>query len=468
MFDEAERLYRVGTNTEGLNELLRYRGVLHRERNRFNEAQQQFEECLDSARGAGIESQQIAALIQLSYLASLQGKAEEAENYAKQAITVAEQHQVENLAASALLELGNSYSARRDYVNAEHYFKQAIQLARANKGRVNEMNGHSNLGGLYIATLRVDEGLQMVQQALDFFRTENYPRNISTCLTHLGRGYRRKGDYALALQAFNDKLTLAQQIDNQRVVADSYGEIGAVLMEQENLPEALKRYVDAAKIYEDFGQTTRIAYTKMNRGHILWRMGNYNEVEVLFEELANTPALAATVKVARAQTRLSQKRFPEAFKLSNEGITLAGETDAEVSIQGIYTAGLAKAFSGDPKGGWKLCQEAVKKASGAGDFTLHSRALLAEAQAALLANDAQTALKLALEAQARFARGSQFESEWRAWFIASQASKRLGNQIQSEEQLKNAQRVRSNLEQQWGADAFKQYTLRPDIQDYTL
>lgn len=468
MLEKAEHLYRLGGTAEGLNELLRYRGIFYRERNRFTEARLQFEEGLTSARGAGIESQQIAALIQLSYLASLQGKAEEAETYAKQAITFAEQNRLENLAASAFLELGNSYSTKRDYVNAERNFKQAYNLAQASKGRVNEMNALSNLGGLYIATLRVDDGLPMVQQALEFFRAENYPRNSSTCLTHLGRGYRRKGEYALALQALNEKLTLAQQVDNQRVIADSYGEIGAVLMDQENLPEALKRYEEAGKIYEQLGQATRNAYTKINRVHILWRLGNYAQVEALSSELATTPALAATLKMAMGQTRLSQRTFPEAIKLSNEGITLAGETDPEVTIQSLFTLGLAKANSGDPKGGFELCKEAEKKAAGMGDFTLLSRALLAEAEAALLSGDAQTALRLALDAQARFARGSQFESEWRAWFIASQASQKLGNQAQSEEQLKNARSARSNLERQWGPDAFKQYSSRPDIQVYTL
>jgi tetratricopeptide (TPR) repeat protein/predicted Ser/Thr protein kinase len=468
MFDEAERLYRIASNTEGINELLRYRGILLRETNRFDEARAKFQECLESAKGSGIESQQIAALIQLSYLASLQGKAEEAENYAKQAITFAEQNQLENLAASALVELGNSYSARRDYVNAERYFKQAIQLARASKGRVNEMNALSNLGGLYIATLRVDDGLSMVKQALDFFRQENYHRNISTCLTHLGRGYRRKGEYALALQALNEKLTLAQQVDNKRVIADCYFEMGSVLMDQENLPESLNRYEDARKIYEALGQTSRISYIKMNRGHILWRMGHYNQVEEVFAELATAKELAAPLTMARAQTRLSQRILPEAIKLSNEGITVAGETDPEVTIQSMFTLGLARVLSGDKEGGLKLCQEAVKKAASTGDFTLLSRALLIEAEAALHAGDPQTALKSALDAQARFARGSQFEPEWRAWFIASQASQKLGNQAQSEEQLKNARSARSNLERQWGADAFKQYSLRRDISGYTL
>jgi len=105
-------------------------------------------------------------------------------------------------------------------------------------------------------------------------------------------------------------------------------------------------------------------------------------------------------------------------------------------------------------------------ASGLGDFSLQSRALLSKAEAALLTNDAQTALTLATDAQARFARGEQYESEWRAWLIASRASEKLGDKTKAQEQLGNAVNVRTKLEQQWGADRFKLYSSRPDIQAF--
>ena len=475
MFDKAEQLYRVASNNEGVNEVLRQRGTLFRDNGRYADARTQFETCLESARTLGIEAQQIYALIELSNLSSAQGAASEAEKYAQQAVGVAQQKQLENLAAGGLIELGNSFYAKQDYENAERYWNQAVQLARANKGRVREMSAVSNLGGLYISTLRVDEGLRMVNQALDFFRQGNYPRNVTYCLTQLGRGYRRKGEYAAALQALNEKLGLAKQNNSQRAIADSSAEIGAVLLDQENLPSALEQYDSAQKVYEALPNKLRILFSKINRGNILWRLGQYDDAQLLFDDL-----LAATgdpkngfaqfeplVQVTVAQARLSQRNFSEAIRLSDQALKAAGPKDPEVAIQSAYTLGLAKAFSGDLKGGTKFCQDAVKMAATAGDFTLHSRALLAEAEAALLADDGRSALKLAMEAQPRFARGSQYESEWRAWVIASRASQKLGEKNQSEEQLRSAQSAWSKLQQQWGTSAFKQFALRPDVQVYS-
>jgi ATP/maltotriose-dependent transcriptional regulator MalT len=173
------------------------------------------------------------------------------------------------------------------------------------------------------------------------------------------------------------------------------------------------------------------------------------------------------VQVMMAQARLSQRNLAEAIRLSTLALKATGQKDPEVSIQSSYTLGLAKVLSGDRAEGLRLCQEAVKMASSAGDFTLLSRALLAQAEAALLVGDARSALTLATEAQPRFARGSQYESEWRAWMIESRASEKLGDKIKSEEQLSNAQSAWSKLEQQWGSSAFKQFTLRPDIQVYS-
>jgi hypothetical protein len=91
---------------------------------------------------------------------------------------------------------------------------------------------------------------------------------------------------------------------------------------------------------------------------------------------------------------------------------------------------------------------------------------LACAEVALKGKEAQTALTLATQAQERFARGAQLESEWRASAIASRASKELGRSDNAQEHMRNAEATRSKLELQWGADAFKLYAARPDVKRY--
>ena len=474
MYEQAESLYRAASNNEGVNEVMRRRGVLYRQTGRYDEARAQFEQCLTAARAMGLEAQQISALIDLSYLDFVRGQPAEAENFAQQAVTIAQNKQLENFAAAGLNELGLSNYSKGDYQKAEYFFTQAIQLARANKGRFSEAQGLSNLGGVYINTLRVDQGLQVVQQALNFFQSGNYPTNVSLCLTQMTRGYRRKGDYTSSLQAANQKLELARKDGAETEIANANGEIGAVLMDREDLPTARKHYEDAAKTYESVSDWRRLAFNKANRGNILWRLGHYDQAEPLLDDVWKTVSessaqykqLVPTILLYRAQLRLSQRRFPEAISLSNEAIAAAGAENPEISIEGRSVLGLAKARSGSAREGLKLCSEAVEMASGTGDFLIQSRALLSKAETALLTNDAQTALNLATEAQARFSQGQLYESEWRAWLMASQASEKLGDKSKAQELFANAMNVRSKLEQQWGAESFKQYNARPDIQAF--
>jgi serine/threonine protein kinase/lipopolysaccharide biosynthesis regulator YciM len=474
MFDRAEYLYSAASNNEGVNEVFHQRGILFRDKGKYEEARGQFQKTLDSARALGNEAQQVTALIDLSYLASIRGDAVEAEKYAKEAVSFAEQNHLENFVAGGLLELGNSFHSRGDYQKAEDYFKQAIQFARANKGRVREARGLSNLGGLYIQTLRVDEGLPLVQQALAFFQQGNYPRSVSFCLTQIGRGYRRKADFNAALQALNQKLALAKASGNQLQIADCYGEIGAVLLDQENYPLALQNFDSALKIYQGVNNKLRTAYNNTNRANILWRLGRYEEARAALTEVATTiggskgdfKQLDAWLPLIDAEVLLSQRRFSEARSKGDEAIALAGNDYPDIAIEGKFVVGLTKALSGGGKDGQQLCEEAVKKANGLGDVSLISRAILAQAEASLRANSAEQALTLALQAQERFARGGQLESEWRAWLIASQASQSLGDSLKAAEQLTQARNARSKLEQQWGNEAFRQYISRPDIQVY--
>lgn len=473
-FDNAELLYRAASNNEGVNEVLRQRGILFRERGNYADAQSQVEKSLAAATTLGNEAQQISALLELSYLYSIRGKGTDAEQIAQQAVTFAQSKNLENLAAGGLIEVGNSFSARGDFKKAEEYFTRAIEIARLNKGRLREARGLSNLGGLYIQTARVDEGLRFVQDALAFFQQNNYPRSVSSCLTQLGRGYRRKGDYDSALQALNQKLQIAQQGSNQTLIADTYAEMGALLFDQEKLPEALGYYDNALKIYQSVGSPLRSAFNRANRSNILWRLGRYDEAKKTLDEVTlevkqqsnDFKRLLPVLELCAALISLSERNLAQADIRATEAFALSGTAYPEEAIESKFTLGLIKALSGNGKAGQALCDDAIKMAKEAGIARLIGQAILAQAEAALQAGDAPKALTLATQAEDSFARGAQFESQWRACLIAARASERLGDQGKAAEQLERGRNILRELEKQWGSDAYKGYTSRPDIQAY--
>ena len=260
---------------------------------------------------------------------------------------------------------------------------------------------------------------------------------------------------------------MANQLKSQAAIADTYIELGALLLDQEQLPAALDHYGKAIELYGSSNDYL-VAFCKENRAHILARLGRYEEAKQLLDDLFKSKqaflGLLPDLHLNRAEASLSQGDLQQAIASSNEAIKTGGPK-SNITVESQYVLALAKAASEQNEAA-KLCQDSMKASENAGDFGLHSRALLACAEVALKGKDAQTALTLATQAKERFARSLQLESEWRAWAIAAHASKDLGDSSSAQEQQKNAEAARSKLEQQWGAEAFKLYAARPDIQVY--
>jgi len=215
----------------------------------------------------------------------------------------------------------------------------------------------------------------------------------------------------------------------------------------------------------DSGALAALGYTYAVTGRKAEAQKLLDEVFAMTSEKKDTfLQLLPELHLVKAEMSLTENKLPQAAASASEAIKMS-DAKSDVAIQAQLILGVVKAFSGGGKSAQKLCEDAVKAAENAGDFGLYSRALLARAEAALKGNDPQTALIMATQAQERFARGEQLESEWRAWHIASQASLQLHDAGNAEVQRLNALNARTKLEQQWGPH-FKQYVLRPDIQVY--
>jgi serine/threonine protein kinase/Tfp pilus assembly protein PilF len=469
--DKAEAIFQASGNMEGHAEVLYRRGVLLRDNGKLAEGRTLLEKALEIANANGNESQKVNTLLELSRLSYIAGEPAKEQEYAKEAIDFAQQHGVEVLAMRGLNELGLALQAGGDYEDAADQFQKSLDMARRYTVPYLEARSLINLAGLRIEQLRTDEGLQYAEQALTIFQQGSYTKDISSCLTSIGRARRRKGEYETALKVFEQKLQLARDVNDQRQIAFSLGEIAMVLYEEERYTEALARYEESYAINNSLGIRVNLAYNLLYRGNLLWRLGRYDEARTalgLASELANQPSgtikpLLVDVTLREAQLALSQLRLPEAEAKVRQSLAASGTHYEVIAIEAKFTLGLTRALSGAADGR-KLCEEAVAQAERAGDYALLSKALLALAEASLESGDAAGAIKFARQAQERLARAFQSESEWRAWLVAARASRIERDDTTARDNSARAGEILSQLEQKWGTEAFKSYTARPDIQ----
>ena len=470
-FDKAESIYQAMGNLEGRVEVVFQRGALLNKRNKLAEAKPQLEQALVLAQANNNNSQVIKTLLQLSSVAFDSGETVRSSEYAQQAVDLAQRNGMENLSAQGLVDLGNSYLIRGDPGQAEKYLTQALASAERAKARRTESRARVTLGNLRQQENKPDEAIRYVEPALAFYRQGGYRTEAFQCLALIARANMHKGDHAAAQASHEQLLKLAQESNDQSLLALAHAERGSALVREERFTEALQHLDQASAIYRSQGLQRSIGYNFLDRSDVLWRLGHYNDALALLDQaasIADKPGgeikrLSVSVELTRAQIAFSQGSFPQAKDLAAKVLQRTGTEFKGLASDARLVLALTQSYGGSSAAGKKTALETVETARELNDPVQLASAQLALAEAMLLAKDSQGALTNALQAEEVFARLAQQASDWRALAIAALASQNLGDKTRAREYAMRAKDLLSKLEQRWNSESYHSYLNRPDI-----
>jgi len=473
-FDKAESIYQALGNLEGRAEVAFQRGALFNKRNKLAEAKAQLEQALTLAKANDNKSQIIKTLLQLCSAAFDAGETSRSTEYAQEAVDLAQKNGMENLSARGLVDLGNSFFIRGKLVEAEKYFKQALVSAQRAKARRNEARALFSLASLRVQQNIPEEAVRYLEPALAFYDQGGYRSEVFSCNVLLARANLQKGDYGAALKGHEQLLKLAQESNDQSLLALAHAERGSALVREEKFTEALDHFDQAYVIYNSQGIQRSIGYNLMGRSSALWRLGRYDEGQGLLDQssaIADKPGgeikqLSLAVKLVNAEIALSQGHFPDAKTRAEIVLEAAGTEFKNAARGATIVIALARSYSGATAAGKQLATEAVETARQLNDPGQLATAQLVLAETMLLSGDSQGAANNALQAQEVFSRLGHLASEWRALLIAAQASQNLGDKSKALEYALRAKDLLSKLEQRWGSENYNSYLRRPDVQRF--
>jgi tetratricopeptide (TPR) repeat protein len=452
-FSRASGLYDAASNIEGKAEVLYQRSLAADAAGRFAEARPLLEETWRIAQTAGDPHQQIKALLLLSSVAYKTGDTGLAQQRAKTAVDLAQSNGIENLTTRGLQDLGTAVFVSGDYPTAEGYFQQALALARRYHSRRLEARSQFMLASLWLKQGRTDDGLTSAEQALAFYEPAGFRREAASLQLLIGRARRDQGDYEAALRAFEQSRVLAERASDRAQLAVAHESLGSVLLRQEHYPEALTRFQAAYDLNSALGVQANLGYNALQSGSVLWRLGRYQEARGRLDEAAQIASrsgskpLLAAIHRASAEMALSQRLWPQAMAHARQALEISSLPDVTAEAQLVL--GLARAHSGNPAEGIRLCRLAVSAADG----WVRSRAELALAEALLAAGDTRGVLALASPISKQ---AGQPESAWRAAVLLASAGDPSATQ--------QAAQTITKLRQLWGAQPFDTYAARPDVQ----
>jgi serine/threonine protein kinase/Tfp pilus assembly protein PilF len=474
-FDKAEEIYQSLGNVEGRAEVAYQRGVvLNDSVGKPDDARAQLEQAREMAKVVNAPYQQIRILFQLSSVALKQNKGGEARQFATQALEFAQANQMETLIARGYIEKGNVGFVLSDYASAERDFLQGLEVAQKFGARQNEARAQLSLASLYEQRGEPDRALTYQLPAVTFYQSAGYRTETNQAMNLRGRLYRRKGDFKSALAAFEDQLKFAEQTSDQPQIAAAHTSIGNLLSDLEKYGEAFQHLEQSYQIQKSLNNQLNIGYGLLNRGGAQWNLGHQKEAssdlaqasEIARREDAGYKTLQVAVDLALAEMALRERQFHEAIANSNRALELAGAQGTAANIRGKYVGGLAQALSGQARAGQALCDEAVTAATPLGDPLLRARAQLALAEASLAAGDTERAIANAQQSRSFFNSAGLSEAEWRSWLIEGLALQKTADADKGRACLSRAAELLASLEQKWGAETYRSYTNRPDIQTY--
>jgi tetratricopeptide (TPR) repeat protein len=472
-FARAQDIYQAMSSQEGLAEVYYQRGSLLARIRRLSEAREQLERSLEMSRNSSNDYQSIRTGLQLSNVYYAEGDTSRAKTIAADAVKAAQVANIRTLATNGLIDLGYTLLARGEFADTRAHLQQALDLARQDKSIRLEARARLALGSLSTQESAFDEAVSHLESALKFFQPAGYRRETSNALILLGRAYRDKGDYAVAMKAFSEQLELAKQSGDPARLAASHSSLGVLLGDhQEIYTEALAHFDESYRIDKSLGARVSMGWDQANRANSLWPLGRYEEARAALGEAysiaagpdAGFKSQLAYVELIGAQMAFSLGRGAEATTRAKGALELAGRDYKDTALQARQTLALTQAAAGAPKQATALAEEAVGAARELKIPRLLSTALLASAEVRLAGRDARGALSEAQAAQRMFASAAQLESEWRAWLVSARAVLLEGDSSTAYDYATRAEAARAALQGRWGEDHYRGYARRPDIQ----
>ena len=471
-FSKAEEIYQAMSSQEGLAEVEYQRGSLFARLRKLPEAKEQLERSLVRSREASSEYQAIRTSLQLSNVYYASGDAVKAKSLATGAVEAAQRLDSRPLAANGLIDLAYTLLARGEFAETRAYLRQAHDLARQDKSPRLEARARLALGSLSTQEGSFDEAVSHLQAALAFYQRAGYRAETSNALILLGRVYRDKGEYAVAMKAFTEQLALAKQSSDPARLAATHSSLGILLGDYQELhPDALPHFDESYRINTSLGARVSIGWDQVNRAASFAVLGRYDDARTALAEargIASAPEAGfrrqlASIELVDAQIALSLTQRAEAATRATEALRLAGGDYPDTALVATQTLALSRAAPGAAQAAVTLVEEAVVAARASKVPRLLSTALLASAEVRLAAGDGSGALADARAAQPMFAAAAQRESEWRAWLVSARAQQLAGDRSGARADAVRAEATRAALQARWGDEAYRHYARRPDI-----
>jgi tetratricopeptide (TPR) repeat protein len=452
-FRQAEQLYQLSSNLEGLTEVAFERGFAATARGEYDAASGYLQKALQTSRLVGNIHQEVRTRLQLSTNAYASGDATLAEQYAREALEAARANRIENLAIRGLVNLGAVHAAKRDFDGAELQYQQALDLAKTTNSTRTKALCLLSLAVLHDRLGKADAVLREAPEALAFYHANGFTVESYQCLQAIGRAHLKLGDSGKALEVFESAQAASKKIEDGSQAANAEEDLGTVLAVLQRYPESLTHFQKELALSITAYQR---GYASLHCGRMLWVLGRYDDALPMLDaadaNAAKYLSLRISILLERADMALSRNQSAEASAFSRKALTMDSAQSASTSSEVSRILGLAQLSSGQLREGLRQCRNSLAAAEKLNSPSGLMRARLALLEAGVQTGDRTVALQAFHDAEADLNRFPEFR--WRMLALMSRADSQY---------LVSARDALNVIKRAWGDKTFAEYAGRPDV-----
>ncbi|MDO1449438.1 tetratricopeptide repeat protein [Rhodocytophaga aerolata] len=268
----------------------------------------------------------------------------------EQALTLAQALGYEKGLALGEMFRGYYHNKANRYNQAVIHYQAAKKHFQRNGNQKGLANATSKTGISLLNNSSYALALEQFNQSISLYRVLQDSIQLANNLLNAGIAYQGMGDYTKALSSFFECLKLDESLGNQQGVASDYDQIAIIYKKQKQYTQAEAFEQKAIRLYRQIDDDYGLASSLNNLGILYKNMGKYTEAvtvlaeaEKLFMKISNNRGQVAVLSNL-GEIYLMQKKYTVAMQHFTRSVELGQQIQWKESLLSNWE-GLTKVYT---------------------------------------------------------------------------------------------------------------------------
>lgn len=142
----------------------------------------------------------------------------------------------------------------------------------------------SNIGFILTNRGELDSALEISQKMVDLCKGAKNKLAIAHSLDFLAQSYYQKNDYKKFYELSKERLVIAEELEIEGMIANTYNNIGLYYLVIGEYDEALNYYNRSLEIYQNINRENAIALTQEKCGFVYFLKGDFNKAIEFYDK----------------------------------------------------------------------------------------------------------------------------------------------------------------------------------------